>query len=169
MTALVTIEEDCVSPVFRVNRKGEKGFTLMELLIVMGISLFGLAGLMSVYTSTAGANLNVGLSAEAIDVCEQTMEGFRSMSIPDIEAVVEYGAITTGGWGPVDHADGNVLGRNDAVFARKISATEIAGSPGLVRLRVEVQWLDDGGDPSLLPGEEHSVALEMVRTRLEAL
>ncbi len=153
--------------------RGEHGFTIMELLIVMGISLFGMAGLMSVYTSTAGANQGVSHSAEAIDICEQTMEGFRSMSVPQIEAVPGYGAIPAGsGWGPVAHADGFILGRNDVYFDRRVSAKEVTGFPGLVRIDVVVSWADDGDDPtnaSALASEVHSISLQMVRTRLEAL
>lgn len=153
----------------RDQERGERGFTLMELLIVMGISLFGMAGLMSVYTSTAGANQGVGHSAEAIDICEQTMEGFRSMSVADIEASIAYGPITTAGWGPVVHADGEVYGRNDVIFRREVSAIEVPAHVGLVRIQVVVQWLDDGNDPSALPADAHSVTLQMIRTRMEAL
>jgi len=152
--------------------RGERGFTIMELLIVMGISLFGMAGLMSVYTSTAGANQGVSQSAEAIDICEQTMEGFRSMSVAQIEAVPTYGAITSSGWGPVAHDDGFILGRNEVHFERQISAAEVPSFPGLVRIDVVVSWADDGEDPTnaaTLASEFHSVTLQMVRTRLEAL
>ncbi|MBL4634999.1 MAG: prepilin-type N-terminal cleavage/methylation domain-containing protein [Kofleriaceae bacterium] len=150
--------------------RGERGFTIMELLIVMGISLFGMAGLMSVYTSTAGANQGVSQSAEAIDICEQTMEGFRSMSVAQIET--DYSAITGTGWGPVTHFDGFILGRNEVHFERQISAAEVPSFPGLVRIDVVVSWADDGEDPTnaaTLASEFHSVTLQMVRTRLEAL
>ncbi len=143
---------------------------MVELLVVMGVSLFGLAGLMSVYTSTSRANASVGHSAEAIDVCERTMEEFRSMSIADIEGTVGYGPITAAGWGPVDHVTRIVDGRNGAQFARRVSAIETAASTGLVRLQVEVRWSDNGDDPDLAPASTvHDVTLEMIRTRLENL
>ncbi len=148
--------------------RSEHGFTIMELLIVMGISLFGMAGLMSVYTSTAGANQGVSHSAEAIDICEQTMEGFRSMSVAQIET--DYAIIpTSSGWGPVAHAEGYILGRNEVYFDRRVSAVEIPSYPGLVRIDVVVSWADDGDDPLLSGGEIHSITLQMVRTRMEAL
>lgn len=144
---------------------------MVELLIVMGVSLFGLAGLMSVYTSTSRANNSIGHSAEAIDVCERTMEGLRSTSITNLEANLSYGGvITTGGWGPTLHENGDSIGRNGVIFRPRVSAIETTASAGLVRLQVDVSWADDGGDPDAAPASTvHSVTLEMIRTRVEAL
>ena len=150
--------------------RGQRGFTLIELLIVMGVSLFGLAGLMSIYTTTSSGNQSMSKSGEAVEICEETMEELRSMLITDIEGLVEYGAITAAGWGPVEFHDGDVVGRNGVVFARNVSAVETAASPSLVRLRVEVQWSDTGNDPETAPANTvHQVAIEMIRTREEAL
>lgn len=154
----------------RHARRGERGFTIVELLVVMGVSLFGLAGLMSVFTSASRANSSVGHSAEAIDVCERTMEEFRSMSIANIEGTPEYGAITAAGWGPVQHHEGDFVGRNGVVFNRNISAIQTAASAGLVRIEVDVSWSDTGSDPATAPASTvHNISLEMIRTRVEAL
>ncbi len=150
--------------------RGERGFTIIELLIVMGISLFGLAGLMSVYGSASSANQGMGHSAEAIDVCEQSMENFRSMSVPGFEAIADYGAISAAGFGPVPYHLGDAVGRNGVIFARQVSAIEIAGNSGLVRIKVDVLWTDDGNDPAAAnPADVHSVSLEMIRNRTGAL
>lgn len=154
----------------RTQQCGEAGFTMIELLTVMAISLFSLAGLMSVYTSASRANQSVDYSTQAIGVAEQTMETFRSMTISEVESVAVYGAITTAGWGPIEHPDGNVLGRNGVIFARNVRAIETQVSPGLVRIGVEVLWVKDGTDPRTANSEEqHRVTLEMLRTRKEAL
>ncbi|MCP4447328.1 MAG: hypothetical protein GY811_18565 [Myxococcales bacterium] len=160
-----------LSPKFRNPQRGEGGFTMMELLIVMGVSLFGLAGLMSVYTTASRANNSAGHSAEAIDVCERTMEEFRSMSITDLESESSYGAITTVGWGPVKHHKGDATGRNGVIFGRDVTAIETAVSSGLVRIQVDVSWLDNGTDPDTPPqgSTVHNVSLAMIRTRVEAL
>lgn len=143
---------------------------MVELLVVMGVSLFGLAGLMSVYTSASRANSGVGYSTEAIDVAERTMEEFRSMSITNIELVPTYGAITTAGWGPVDHHQDQLQARNGVIFKREVSAIETAASPGLVRIQVDVSWSDTGDDPDTSPASTlHTVSLEMIRTRAENL
>lgn len=150
--------------------RGEAGFTIMELLIVMGISLFGLAGLMSVYSSASSANQGMGHSSEAIDVCERSMEVFRSMRVAEIEAVVGYGAITAAGWGPTPHVDGDFIGRNGVVFGRQVSAIESAGNAGLVRITTEVTWTADGSDPAAAaPADVHRVTLEMIRSRVGIL
>jgi len=150
--------------------RGQRGFTMVELIVVMGVSLFGLAGLMSVYTSASRANSSVGHSAEAIDICERTMEEFRSMSVSDLEAVVGYGPITTAGWGPVEHHQGDTIGRNNVYFARDILAVEMTASSGLVRIEVDVSWSDNGDDPATAPASTvHQISLEMIRTRAEAL
>ena len=154
----------------RNAQRRQRGFTMVELLVVMGVSLFGLAGLMSVYTSASRANSSVGYSAEAIDVCERTMEEFRSTSIANIEGRVEYGVITPAGWGPVDHHEGDATGRNGVIFSRKVSAQETAASAGLVRIEVDVSWSDNGDDPDVAPASTvHNVTLEMIRTRVESL
>ncbi len=144
---------------------------MVELLIVMGVSLFGLAGLMSVYTSASRANNSIGHSAEAIDVAERTMEGLRSMSIGELETRVEYGGVVTAaGWGPMLHHQGDTTGRNGVIFRRRVSAIETTASAGLVRLQVDVSWSDNGDDPDTAPASTvHNVSLEMIRTRAEAL
>src|SRR5690606_32137068 len=117
-----------------------------------------------------GANADMGESAEAIDVCEKMVEGIRSMSITDIEAVPEYGPITAAGWGPVASHEGDQVVRNGVVFAVGVSAIETPASPGLVRIRVDVRWSDDGKAPDLAdPAMVHAVSLEMLRTRVELL
>jgi prepilin-type N-terminal cleavage/methylation domain-containing protein len=161
----------------RKPQRRERGFTMVELLVVMGVSLFGLAGLMSVYTSASRANSGVGHSTEAIDVCERTMEELRSMSIANIEAIPTYGPITAAGWGPVDHhaplgspGTSQLEARNGVVFKRRVSAIETAASAGLVRIQVNVTWSDNSSDPDTAPASTvHNVSLEMIRTRAENL
>ncbi len=150
-------------------RRRDGGFTLLELLVTMSVTLIGLAGLLSIYAASARGAAGARYTSEAIDLCEETLEAFRGTPVAEIEAIAAYGPITNAGWGPADHHEGDVVGTSGVTFRRSVEARGIDGSEQqLVWLRVTVAWTEDGAAPGAEGGlYDHQVSLEMLRSRRE--
>ena len=140
---------------------GQAGMTIVELLVALTVSLIGLAGLMSLFTVMARANAVSADSSQAVDIAAQMLEEMGTMSVPEIEAIPDYGPINSAGWGPVPYHLGDALGRRNIVLERNVFAREVFGSPGLVWIQAEVLWRDPGA-----PETEPARRITLERTLL---
>lgn len=151
------------------SRAGERGFTLVEVLIALMVTVVGLMGLLAMHTTTIKGNRDAGRAAEATAIAQQSIEVVRALTIdgPDPNSIaVKYA--------PLPFSDvpmSTVLGRAGVVFKPSLSVTELSSvSSDLIRIRVVVEWADGGDDPASVPAaNKHKVVLELVRTRQEAL
>jgi len=157
----------------RNDPRGQRGFTLVELLVVLAVGVIALTGLLALVVSSLKGNQSAAASAEAVEICEESMEELRSMSVASIEQLAPpYAAITNTGWGPVAHHSGDIFGRNGVRFKRTVSARELDQTqfPNLVWIRVNVEWADEGADVDTAEASlTHLVYLEMLRNREDAL
>ncbi|HUQ02360.1 MAG TPA: prepilin-type N-terminal cleavage/methylation domain-containing protein [Kofleriaceae bacterium] len=146
------------------NRK-QRGFTLVELLVTLGVTVIGLMGLLSLYVVTARGNALGAHSGEAVAVAEATVEEVRNTSIDDL--LTTHGAATL----PLDINLNTVAGRAGTTFNRRMLVTELtATSPNLVKIRIEVVWTDGHASAGAQGGlYDHRVSLELIRTASEAL
>ncbi len=143
---------------------GEAGFSLIELLVAMTVTVIGLAGLLAVQVATVKGNLGGANLAEANVMCQQSIEQLRSMSMTEMQA--KYGML------PIAGVDlGTMTGRAGQTYKRSLSAVELtAASADLVRLRVDVTWTEGGAAVGAEGGRyDHRLSLEFIRTRQEAL
>ena len=147
---------------------GEAGFTLVEVLIALTVTVVGLMGLLSVHTTTLKGNRDSGRASEATAIAQQSIEEVRALAIEGAtnSITAKYGALPFSNV-PMD----TVFGRAGVVFKPQLSVVELTTvSPDLVHIRVVVEWADGGDDPTSVPAaNKHKVALELVRTRQEAL
>ncbi len=151
----------------------QQGFTLVELLVVMGVGMIGLTGLMALIMTSLKGNQTSAAAAEAVEVCEESMEELRSMTIEAIETLGSpYGPIDESGWGPVAHHSGSIFGRNNIEFRRTVEARALPAPQfdHLILLRVNVEWAEAGADLDTDDGTNtHRVYLEMLRNREDQL
>lgn len=154
-------------------RPESRGFTLLELLLVLAVGSIGLAGLLALVVTSLRGNEMAAASAEAVELCEESMEELRSMTLASIEQLnPPYGPIDEAGWGPVPHHSGDVFGRNGVRFKRTVEARQLPASlsSSLVWLRVNVEWAERGADvDGDDPATTHRVYLEMLRNREDEL
>jgi prepilin-type N-terminal cleavage/methylation domain-containing protein len=144
--------------------RGERGFTLIELLVTLGVTVIGLTGLLSIHLATVRGNSATARGGAATATAQLTIEELRQMSVAAIEDA--YGPV------PLDHVElDTVPGPAGLTLSRTLTISELtAASPELLLLRVEVSWTDDGAAPGEADGKyDHMVALELIRTRQEAL
>src|SRR5687768_15423462 len=89
------------------SRSAQHGFTIMELLVALGVTMIGLAGLMTLYSVTARANRGTTVTTDAMEAAAEAVEELRGMSVAQIEGTAPYAPIDASGWGPVDFHGGN--------------------------------------------------------------
>lgn len=136
---------------------------MVELLIALAVTTIGLTGVMSMHSSSARANRLAKETTAATSICDRSMEELRGISVDEIVTTLGAGVL------PLQTALADVdLG--PVTYARTLIADEVAGTPGLVRFRIEVEWTEAGGTWGDDNGRyDHTISLEVVRTRLELL
>jgi prepilin-type N-terminal cleavage/methylation domain-containing protein len=151
----------------RGRRRGrrERGFTLLELLVTMAVTVIGLLGLMAMYVATAKGNEATARSSQAVTIAQDTLEELRSWSLDAM--VTRFGQTDL----PIDASLDTVSGRDGTTYSRRVTVDEVAAvSRDLVKLRVEVTWTDDNAAAGSDDGaHDHKVGLEIVRSAIEGL
>ena len=150
-----------------VKRRGQRGFTLLELLITLSVTTIGLVGLLSLHLSVARGNDGASRSAEAQQFCASQLETLRALSYTDMMREITG---SPSGSPPATAAPFTVTGRAGMTFLVTSSVAAVSGSPSLVKVRVVTQWAEDGATLGSSGGQlDHAVALEIIRTVEEAL
>lgn len=158
---------------FNVRRlrrdRRQSGFSLIEILVALTVTILGLTGLMSLYTTTVQGNSRATRTVLASTVAQRTMEELRSLPMqtpvptyegPTLEGLV--GGIPASDVALADVTQGNML------YTRKVSVAQPL--PDLLRVRVEVSWTDEGASAASTDTRlEHRIVLESIRTRQDLL
>ncbi len=151
----------------RARGTGERGFTLMELLITLSVTTIGLVGLLSLHLSIARGNDGASRSAEAQQIGATELEDLRAQSAAALMTTLtgNPGAVP-----PVTAPVKTVTGRGGMTYRVTRSVQPAAGSSSLWRIRVETAWTDDGAVQGTNGGQlDHMLPLEVIRTLEEAL
>ena len=164
-----------VRPPRRARRQG--GFTLIEILVAMTVTIIGLAGLMSLYVTTVQGNSRAIRAVKGSGVAQQTMEELRSLPVQAPLSALPYDGPTlenTMGIPSTDVALPTVTGPDGTVYQRLVSVTPLGVFPSplanLVRVRVVVAWADEGAAATTTSARlRHQFVLEAVRTRQDVL
>ena len=148
--------------------RGQRGFTLLELLITLSVTTIGLIGLLSLHLSVARGNDGASRSAEAQQIGAGILEGLRSQSATGMMATLSGSSATLP---PFTAPVFTVTGRAGMTFTVARSVTALTGaSSNLWRVRVVTSWAEDGATLGANGGQlDHSLALEVIRTVEEAL
>lgn len=144
------------------RRRQQSGFTIIELLITLVVTVFGLMGAMALHASLARGNENAGRTNEATAIGTRVLEQLRGQRSADMMQALTG---TASSLPPVDVAPyTTILGRNAMSYTIDVHVSEVTGEPNLWKMRVEVKWTDDNSD-----GNARMIPFEVVRTMQEAL
>ncbi len=138
--------------------KNQRGFTLIELMVTLVISVLGLLGVLAMHTTLSRGASMTDETQEALSFGTRAVETLRAMRVDQMTA-----SITAPGSLPPfsKSAYATSTGRTGVAYTADVAVTEVPGTAGLWRLRVEVSWTE-GGEP-------HRVPFEVLRTTRESL
>jgi prepilin-type N-terminal cleavage/methylation domain-containing protein len=141
----------------------ERGFTVIEVLVTLAITLVGLAGLMTLHHVVSKGNASAARMAEASAIAETALEDVRQRVFSQLETA--FGPV------PIDAELEAADGTGERVYQRRLIIDPLdAASPDLFRVRIEVSWTDDGAAPGSDNGaHDHTFVLETFRTRQDIL
>jgi prepilin-type N-terminal cleavage/methylation domain-containing protein len=151
-----------------MNRKSQRGFTLLELMLTLTVTTIGLIGLLSLHLSIARGNEGANRGAEASQIANATIEQLRAARVTDMMFQLTGNSLATP---PQDiNPWSSVTGRGGMTFRRRVIVTTLPASPSLWLIRVEVGYTEDGAAQGANGGLlDHTVSVEVVRTVEEAL
>lgn len=161
------------------GRRGrrEGGFTLLELLMTLGVTTIGLVGLLALHVSIARSNDGASRALEATQIGQGVLESLRAARKPDMVEMLTGNATDPA---PIDvqfcrrnagTVETTAVGRGGMTYRCRVVVTELtAASSSLWRIRVEVGWTEDGAAQNAEGGAlDHLIAVEVIRTIEEAL
>jgi len=131
---------------------------MIELLITLVITVFGLMGLLALHGSLTQGTGAASQSQEAVTVASQAIELFRSKRTPDLAQELTGSALATPPFSRTAYM--SVIGRNGLTYTVDVDVTLYQT---LWKMRVEVRWTDDAS------GEERMLPFELLRPSGEAL
>lgn len=158
------------------RERTQRGFSLIEILVAMTVTIIGLAGLMSLYTTTVQGNSRAARTVMASTVAQQTMEELRSL--PAQEPVTGYQGPTLetllGSIPAFDVPLLDVTAQDGTIFKREVTVEPLVlpSQPlsKLLRIRVVISWTDEGAVITTTDRRlKHTIVLESVRTRQDLL
>lgn len=146
--------------------RGQRGFTLLELLITLSVTTIGLIGLLALHLSIVRGNDGASRAAEAEQITATALEDLRAQSPGTLMRTLTGNPLALPPQPPPPVPAVIVLGRNGLRYSvtRTVTAPN-AAVPSLWRIRVSTSWAEEGaaigavGDPLT-----HTVALEVIRT-----
>lgn len=147
----------------------QRGFTLVELLVTLGVTVVGLTGLLSLHLAGVKGNERTADAGQALTVAQETLEDMRTYTVPRL--LTRFAAASL----PINASLNTVTGRTGTVYRPRVIVQEMtAQSPDLIRIRVEVEWSDDnangaGTGSGTAAALDHKVALELIRTAGDGL
>ncbi len=153
------------------KKRGQRGFTLLELLITLSVTTIGLVGLLALHQSVVRGNDGASRSAEAQQIGMSEIEALRALRLDGQFGMMK---LLTGSMDfilPTPPQSKGVLGRGGVPYTVTTTVVAIPGaSASLMRIRVVTSWAEGGGTLGSNGGQlDHSLALEIIRTQQEAL
>ena len=143
-----------------MKKTAQRGFTMVELMVTMVVSLFGIMALLALHVSIAQGTNQASVTQEAINVGNQTIEELRTLRPTDMMLKLTGNAASVPPLTVAPYA--TIAGRTQS-YTVNVSVSQGAGSSGLWLIRATVTWTDDGSSAA------HSVPFEVIRTSAEAL
>lgn len=148
----------------------QKGFTLLEILIAMTVTLIGLAGLLSLHLTTVRGNARATRTVMASVIAQQTMDELRNLPVQPPTLPFLEPTLTSRFGIPSTNVELLPVARgpDNTSYQRLVSVTPLG--PDIVRVRVEIRWTDEGASAATTDSRlRHRMVLETLRTRQDLL
>jgi len=133
-----------------MEARREGGFTLIEVLVALLITIIGLAGVLMMQATATKSNRQNQEFSRASMIAEETLEGARSTAIATLTGGVTVPAQTYKG----------------VTYSISLTAQEISTGSNLVRITAAVTYSEDQDTTSV---DDRTVRFQMLRTKTELL
>jgi prepilin-type N-terminal cleavage/methylation domain-containing protein len=159
----------------RLRYIGQKGFSLLEILIAMTVTLIGLAGLLSLHLTTVRGNSRATRTVMASVIGQQTMDELRSLPVQaPTGGYVEPTLTSRFGIPSTDVPMAVIQGPDHTSYRRLVSVSALGpvGSPleNVLLVRIEIAWTDEGASAAATDSRlHHRMVLESIRTLQDVL
>jgi len=141
------------------NRRRQAGFTMIELLITLAVTMFGLMGLVGLNSTFSHSSQTMNQTQEAVAVGKSVLEELRSKRTGDLVTTLTG---STASSPPFDRTSySSLAGRNGITYTVDVNVATVTAT--LWRMRVLVRWTDD------TDGRTRQMPLEVLRPSTEAL
>lgn len=141
------------------TRRRQGGFTMVELMITLVITTFGLMGLVGLNTTFSRGGQTMNQSQEAVSIGKRVLEDLRSKRTAELVTDLTG---STAAAPPIDRASySSIAGRNGMTYTIDVMVASVTAT--LWRMRVVVRWTDD------TDGRTRELPLELLRPSTEAL
>jgi prepilin-type N-terminal cleavage/methylation domain-containing protein len=137
----------------RPNR--ERGFTLIEVLIALMVSIIGLSGVLIIQANTVKANRETALMNTATTIAEQYEELARGYTVAQLAA----------GIAPITYTDP----RSNVTYTITITWAPIAGQDNLAMMTTTVTFVPNRETGTAVAAATRTARVQMIRTLTEAL
>ncbi len=115
-----------------------EGFTMLEVVIAMGMLTIGLLGIAAVQITALRVSGGSRHLSDAMYLAEEQMEAFRSMRLASLPAA--------GTWSDPGNPIQTAVPAGDATtFNRRWVVTPNSPVPGVTTIRIEIDWVDAHG------------------------
>jgi prepilin-type N-terminal cleavage/methylation domain-containing protein len=130
--------------------QSERGFTLIEVLVALLITLIGLAGVLMMQSSSVKANRQNAQFTRASMIAEEAIEAARGVATSRLLTGVVYPSQTF----------------NGVTYAISLNAAEIAVGSNLVLVTAAVTYSEDQDTTAV---DDRTARFQMLRTKTESL
>jgi Tfp pilus assembly protein PilV len=130
--------------------RSERGFTMMEILVSLLLTIIGLAGVLMMQANAVKGNRQSAQFTYASNLAETVMEDARSTSMTTLLNGVTYQPVV----------------RNGVSYAVTVTAAELSTGSNLVRVRTSVTYSEDGDTSTK---DDRTAFFELIRTKTESM
>jgi prepilin-type N-terminal cleavage/methylation domain-containing protein len=130
--------------------RNERGFTLIEVLVALLITLIGLAGVLMMQSGSVKANRQNAQFTRASMIAEETIESARGVAVSKLLDGVTYPSQVF----------------NGITYAISLNAAEAATGSNLVVITASVTYSEDNDTTTI---DDRTARFQMVRTKTESL
>lgn len=141
------------------RRHAQRGFTMIELMVTLVVTTFGLMGLLAMNQTFSRGSTSAYQSQEAVTIGQRVVEDLRAKRTADFVTALTGSTAASPPF--ARDAYTSLAGRNGLTYTVDVAVASV--SPTLWRMRVVVHWTDDG------TGAAKQLALELLRASTEAL
>jgi len=130
--------------------RSQRGFTMMEILVSLLLTIIGLAGVLMMQANAVKGNRQSEQFTYASNLAEQIMEDARSTDTAKLLAGVTYQSQTF----------------KNVTYTPALTATEVTAGSNLVRVRATVTYSEDNDTSTK---DDRTASFELIRIKKELM